>query len=206
MDGRPHRVARCSSPTPAPPPSGRAAECSGHLCTTHPARPGIRRLESSTDVTERVTETSPIAVVLHRRERSKRRSDHILRRNSRALAATAFTNVQMHLRPMKDIRIKRVRQVVPEIKELKLDEPEERHLIAELGTLEHDKTSRYVIDLSLPKRADGKYVIAQLEVTYDVGTDNGDYRAGAAGDDVHGGRARLHQRRGCQAHRRGADF
>jgi Ca-activated chloride channel family protein len=88
-----------------------------------------------------------------------------------SLAATAFTNVQMHLRPMKDIKIKRVRQVVPEIKELKLDEPEERHLLAGLGTLEHDKTSRYVIDLSLPKRADGKYVIAQLEVTYDVGTD-----------------------------------
>jgi Ca-activated chloride channel family protein len=88
-----------------------------------------------------------------------------------SLAATAFTNVEMHLRPMKDIKVKRVRQVVPEIKELKLDEPEERHMIAGLGTLEHDKTSRYVVDLSLPKRADGKYVIAQLEVTYDVGTE-----------------------------------
>jgi Ca-activated chloride channel family protein len=87
-----------------------------------------------------------------------------------SLAASAFTNVQMHLRPMKDIKIKRVRQVVPEIKELKMDEPEERHLLASLGTLEHDKTSRYVIDLSLPKRADGKYVIAQMEVTYDIGT------------------------------------
>jgi Ca-activated chloride channel family protein len=87
-----------------------------------------------------------------------------------SLAATGFTNVQMHLRPMKDVKIKRVRQVVPEIKELKLDEPEERHLLAGLGTLEHDKTSRYVIDLSLPKRADGKYVIAQMEVTFDVGT------------------------------------
>ena len=29
------------------------------------------------------------------------------------LAATAFMNVEMHLRPMKDIKIKRVRQVVP---------------------------------------------------------------------------------------------
>jgi Ca-activated chloride channel family protein len=87
-----------------------------------------------------------------------------------SLAASAFTNVQMHLRPMKDIKIKRVRQVVPEIKELKTEEPEERHLVAGLGTLEHDKTTRYVIDLSLPKRADGKYVIAQLEVTYDIGT------------------------------------
>jgi Ca-activated chloride channel family protein len=86
------------------------------------------------------------------------------------LAATAFTDVEMHLRPMKDIKLKRVRQVVPEIKELKLDEPEERHLVAKLGTLQHDQTTRYVLDLSLPKRADGKYVIAQLEVTFDVGT------------------------------------
>jgi hypothetical protein len=74
----------------------------------------------------------------------------------------------MHLRPMKDIKIKRVRQVVPEIKELKLEEPEERHLIATLGTLTHDNTTRYIIDLSLPKRADGKYVIAQMEVLYEV--------------------------------------
>jgi hypothetical protein len=70
---------------------------------------------------------------------------------------------------MKDIKLKRVRQVVPDIKELKLDEPEERHMVAKLGTLQHDQTSRYIIDMSLPKRADGKYVIAQLELTYDVG-------------------------------------
>ena len=87
-----------------------------------------------------------------------------------SLAATAFLNVEMHLRPMKDIKIKRVRQVVPEIKELPATEPEERHLVASLGTLQKDQSTRYVLDLSLPKRADGKYVIAQLEVTYDLGT------------------------------------
>jgi Ca-activated chloride channel family protein len=88
-----------------------------------------------------------------------------------SLAATAFTNVQMHLKPMKDVKIKRLRQVAPEIKELTLQEPEERSLIAELGSLENDKTTRYVIDLSLPKRPDGKFVIAQLEVTYELGTE-----------------------------------
>src|SRR3954447_3972657 len=36
------------------------------------------------------------------------------------LAATAFLDVEMHLRPMKDVKIKRVRQVVPEIKEYNL--------------------------------------------------------------------------------------
>ena len=85
------------------------------------------------------------------------------------LAAAAFKDVEMHLRPMKDVKIKRVRQVVPEIKDFPLKEPEERHLVAELGTLGKDVSTRYVLDLSLPKRPDGKYVIAQMELTYDLG-------------------------------------
>ena len=70
---------------------------------------------------------------------------------------------------MKDIKLKRVRMVAPEIRELKLEEPEERHMVAHLGTLQNDNTSRYIIDLSVPKRPDGKYVVAQVEVTYDTG-------------------------------------
>lgn len=86
-----------------------------------------------------------------------------------SLAASAFLNVELHVRPMKDIKFKRVRQVVPEIKELPTTEPEDRHLVAQLGTLTKDST-RYVLDLSLPKRPDGKYVIAQMEITYDAGS------------------------------------
>ncbi len=71
---------------------------------------------------------------------------------------------------MKDIKIKRVRQVVPEIKELPTNEPEERHLVAALGTLERDKPTRYILDLSLPKRPDGKFRIADIEITFDPGT------------------------------------
>jgi Ca-activated chloride channel family protein len=100
----------------------------------------------------------------------KEEAQRIFAEEFETLAAAAFTDVEVHLRPMKDIKLKRVRQVVPEIKELKLEEPEERHLVAKLGTLQHDSTTRYVVDMSLPKRADGKYVIAQVEVTYDVGT------------------------------------
>src|SRR5262249_43397875 len=85
------------------------------------------------------------------------------------LAATAFTNVEMHLRLKKDVKIKRVRMVVPEIKEMPATEPEERHLVASLGTLEKDKTSRYVLDMSLPKRPDGKFSIADIEITYEAG-------------------------------------
>jgi len=100
----------------------------------------------------------------------KEETQRIFSEEFQTLAATAFTDVEMHLRPMKDIKIKRVRQVAPEIKELKLEEPEERHLIGKLGTLQNDQTAKFVVDLSLPKRADGKYVIAQVEVTYDIGT------------------------------------
>jgi Ca-activated chloride channel family protein len=86
-----------------------------------------------------------------------------------SLASAGFLNVEMRLKAMKDIRIKRVRQVVPDIKELPLTEPEERLQVASLGTLERDKPSRYILDLSLPKRPDGKFVIAQIEVTYELG-------------------------------------
>jgi Ca-activated chloride channel family protein len=87
-----------------------------------------------------------------------------------SLAAAGFLNVEMHLRVKKDVKIKRVRMVVPEIKELTLAEPEERRLVAQLGTLERDKATRYIIDLSLPKRPDGKFSITDIEVTFDPGT------------------------------------
>lgn len=97
-------------------------------------------------------------------------AERIFQEEFRHLAASAITEVEMHLRPVKDVKVKRVRQVVPEIKELKLGAPEDRHLIASLGTLEKDTTARYILDLSLPKRPDGNYVIAQVEVTYDAGS------------------------------------
>jgi Ca-activated chloride channel family protein len=86
------------------------------------------------------------------------------------LAATGFLNVEMQIKPFKDIKIKRVRQVVPEIKELKVTEADGQPLVASLGTLERDKPTRYILDLSLPKRPDGKFAIASLEVTFDPGT------------------------------------
>jgi Ca-activated chloride channel family protein len=86
------------------------------------------------------------------------------------LSAATFTNAEMHVRPVKDVKLKRCRLVVPEIKELPLKEVEDRHLVASLGTLERDKSTRYVLDLSLPSRPDGNYVIAQVEVTYEVGS------------------------------------
>jgi Ca-activated chloride channel family protein len=87
-----------------------------------------------------------------------------------SLAAAGFLDVEMKIRAMKDIKIKRIRQVVPDIKDLNAAEPEERTFLAKLGTLERDNATRYIVDLSLPKRPDGKFVIAQLEVTWDSGS------------------------------------
>jgi Ca-activated chloride channel family protein len=84
------------------------------------------------------------------------------------LTATLFTDVRIHFRPVKDVKVKRCRLVQPEIRELVLQEVGERHLEAHLGTLERDKPVRAVVDLSLPVRPDGNYVVAQVEVTYAV--------------------------------------
>jgi len=86
------------------------------------------------------------------------------------LASVGFTNVELHLRAKKDIKIKRVRMVTPDIRILSTTEPEERHLVAQLGTLEKDNPSRFVLDLTLPKRPDGKFSITDIELTFDPGT------------------------------------
>jgi len=87
-----------------------------------------------------------------------------------SLAAAGFLDTKMKVSPTKDVELKRVRQVVPEIKVLNLGEPAPRTYQCELGTLERDKASKYILDLKLPKRPDGKFVIAQLEVSFDPGT------------------------------------
>jgi len=86
------------------------------------------------------------------------------------LAATAFLNVELSIKPTRDVCIKRLRQVVPEIKDVAFEESAERGLLGKLGTLQNDLSSRYIIELSLPQRPDGKYTIAQMELTYDLGT------------------------------------
>jgi Ca-activated chloride channel family protein len=96
-------------------------------------------------------------------------ADDIFVKEFEHLASVGFTNVELHFRPKKDIKVKRIRMVTPQIKLLTTTEPEERHLIAALGTLEKDNASRYIVDLSLPKRPDGKFSIADLEVTFDSG-------------------------------------
>jgi Ca-activated chloride channel family protein len=99
----------------------------------------------------------------------RQEAERVFAEEFQSLAAAGFKDVELHLRLTKDVGLTRVRRVVPEIEELKLDAVEERHLVAPLGTLQNDQSSRYVLDLALPPRPDGKYVVAQLEVTYDTG-------------------------------------
>ncbi|MBO0699499.1 MAG: VWA domain-containing protein [Zavarzinella sp.] len=85
------------------------------------------------------------------------------------LADTSFVNVTLEIRPVKDVKVKRVRQVAPLIREVPMTAVGERDLTAALGTLPRSQPTKYVLDLSLPKRPDGKYVVAQVEVKYDAG-------------------------------------
>ena len=100
----------------------------------------------------------------------KEEAERIFVEEFETLAAAGFMNVKLHLRPMKDVKIKRVRQVAPEIKELQRDRaggtPSAR---TPWAPCRRTPRRRYIIDLGLPKRPDGKYVIAQMEITYDLG-------------------------------------
>jgi Ca-activated chloride channel family protein len=97
-------------------------------------------------------------------------TERVILEEFQSLASTGFLNVELHMRPIKGVTVKRVRQVAPEIKVLDVKEPEERHNMAELGTLVRDNPTKYVLDLTVPKRPDGKYSVAQLEISFDPGT------------------------------------
>lgn len=97
-------------------------------------------------------------------------TERVILEEFQSLASAGFLNVELHIRPIKGVKLRRVRQVAPEIKVLDLKEPEERHNIAELGTLVRDNATKYVIDLTVPKRPDGKYSVAQMEISFDPGT------------------------------------
>ena len=91
-------------------------------------------------------------------------------RSSSRLAAAGFLNVEMHLRAMKDIKIKRVRMVVPEIKELTTD----RAGGAAPGGQAGYAGTRQAVALhsrsEFAETARRQVQIADLEITFDPGT------------------------------------
>ncbi|HJZ93712.1 MAG TPA: VWA domain-containing protein [Gemmataceae bacterium] len=84
------------------------------------------------------------------------------------LIGLCFVNVKLEVRPVKDVKVKRVRQVAPQIREVALTQVDDRLANAALGTLERTHPTKFILDLSLPRRPDGKYVVAQVEVKYDL--------------------------------------
>src|SRR5262245_48553976 len=84
------------------------------------------------------------------------------------LVGLCFVNVKLEIRPVKDVKVKRVRQVAPQIRDVALTQLEDRLASAALGTLERTHPTKFILDLSLPRRPDGEYVVAQVEVKYDM--------------------------------------
>jgi len=88
------------------------------------------------------------------------------------LIATAFSNVILKLHLMKDIVVKKVRQVEPDYIEFTLDTGSERLAVVPLGSMQKDTPKWIVADIGLPKRNLGRYLILQLELIYDIPTSN----------------------------------
>jgi len=88
------------------------------------------------------------------------------------LIATAFSNVILKLHLMKDIVVKRVRQVEPDYIEFTLDTGSERLAVVPLGSMQKDTPKWIVADIGLPKRNLGRYLILRLELIYDIPTSN----------------------------------
>src|SRR5262245_61697020 len=82
------------------------------------------------------------------------------------LADAGFPRAQLFLRTVRDVRIKRVRRVSPEIEEVPFNSPGDRRYVVRLGELQSSRSSSYLIDLSLPRRPDGDFVVAEAEIRY----------------------------------------
>jgi Ca-activated chloride channel family protein len=85
------------------------------------------------------------------------------------LTGVVFPRADLHVRPMKNVRVKRIRRVAPDIRDITLHTPNERLAIAPMGAIEAQRPAQYLLELGLPKRPDAKYVIAQIEVRYSAG-------------------------------------
>jgi hypothetical protein len=96
-------------------------------------------------------------------------TERVIMEEFASLAASGFLNVEMHIRAVKGVALKRMRQVSPDIKIFDMKEPEERHYAFQLGTLVRDNPTKYILDLNVPKRPDGKFALAQIEISFDSG-------------------------------------
>lgn len=89
-----------------------------------------------------------------------------------SMQATVVTNAQLTLRLVRGVKPKKVWRVVPVIGELTQKVLSERDVQLHLGELEKDQGQAIIVEMLLPPRIEGRYRIAQAEVTYDVPSDN----------------------------------
>jgi hypothetical protein len=80
-----------------------------------------------------------------------------------------FDAACLHLRGKEGIAVTRVWHLGDETRAVKLTEAEPRHWTAELGTLESEKPQRYLIQIRITARPDGKYTVLDVEATYGMG-------------------------------------
>ncbi len=99
-------------------------------------------------------------------------AQQIFQREFGQLMTTAFSNVILKAHLMKDIGVKRARQVEPDHAELSVDMGDARLAIIPIGAMQKDKPKWFVLDFGLPKRAPGRYLIARVELTYNVPSAN----------------------------------
>ncbi len=83
------------------------------------------------------------------------------------LLAKAYSNVTLKMHLFKGVKVKKAQQAEPEAAELAL-ETEDRLARITLGSMEKDSPRYVLLDLSLPPRSPGDYLIGQLELVYDV--------------------------------------
>lgn len=151
----------------------REERCEQIAQTEAPAGVGFSAIGVGSDWNEDLLEK--IAAIGHGKWHyvdTPEKTQQIFQEEFGTLTATAFSNVVLKLHLMKDIVVKGARQVEPDYVEFTLDTGNERLAIAPLGTMQKDTPKWVVVDLGLPKRALGRYLIVRVELTYDVPTAN----------------------------------
>jgi Ca-activated chloride channel family protein len=84
------------------------------------------------------------------------------------LASTAFSNVRLSFRATKDVTVRKSRQVIPECSDLPLQPGADREWVVDLQTMQNNAPRAFILDLALPRRAEGQYAIGNVECKYDV--------------------------------------
>jgi Ca-activated chloride channel family protein len=99
---------------------------------------------------------------------SAEKARDVFRDEFQQMVSTAFANVRLSFRGLKDIVVRRARQVVPECMELTLHSGADRQWTIDLGGMQNNSPRAILFDLVLPRRPDGQYIIGNVACTYDA--------------------------------------